>query len=108
MMRLTPFTATLSATLLASLAIAIPSPPALPHPPNGHHHDDEVAMVRSYFYVGGQYEDDGAGEHLWANQMYVEKLTPAQEPVRETPIVLIHGKGQSGTVSFMRSMRQRP
>jgi hypothetical protein len=55
-------------------------------------------MIRSYLYVGGQYEDDGNGEHVLADQMYVEKLTPAHGPIKITPIILIHGKGQTGTV----------
>ena len=61
-------------------------------------------MIRSYLYVGGQYEDDSKGEHVFGGQMYVEKLTPTHGPVKDTPIIMIHGKGQSGTVSKLRDL----
>jgi hypothetical protein len=55
-------------------------------------------MVRSYFYVGGNYEKSDNGEHVMIDQMYVEKLSPTGKHVKNTPVVLIHGKGQTGTV----------
>lgn len=61
--------------------------------------DSEVPAVRSYFYIGGQYdEDDDAGGHIFRDQMYVERLQPVDGPTNESPIVLIHGQGQTGTV----------
>ncbi|KAG9252196.1 Alpha/beta hydrolase family-domain-containing protein [Emericellopsis atlantica] len=59
----------------------------------------EVPAVRTYFYAGGQYADDGAGGEIFRDQMYVEKLVPAVHgiPMKQTPIVLIHGKAQTGT-----------
>ncbi|KAK0384138.1 hypothetical protein NLU13_8227 [Sarocladium strictum] len=96
-MRANLFTTAICVVSLGSLAVAGPSGPRAPQPPQGPHTEGESSMVRSYFYVGGQYEDDGKGEHVWSGQMYVEKLTPVRGPVKSTPIVLIHGKGQSGT-----------
>ncbi|KAK8084314.1 hypothetical protein PG997_005585 [Apiospora hydei] len=57
----------------------------------------ETPHRRSYFYVGGKYVDDGAGGHLFQDQMYVESLSPVDGPSQSTPIVLIHGQGQTGT-----------
>ncbi|KAF3003572.1 hypothetical protein E8E13_006481 [Curvularia kusanoi] len=58
----------------------------------------ETAAIRTFFYVGGDYTEDGAGGHIFHNQMYVEKLSPMNpqsgDPV---PIVLIHGQAQTGT-----------
>lgn len=61
----------------------------------------EVPSIRSYFYVGGDYVDDGSGkdEHIFQSQMYVEKLLPVGGVTQKYPIVLIHGQGQTGTVS---------
>lgn len=56
---------------------------------------------RTYFYVGGGYEVNSRGEHVFTNQTYVEKLTPAGGASKEHPIVLVHGKGQTGTVCSM-------
>lgn len=58
----------------------------------------EAPYRRSYFYVGGRYVDDGAGGHLFQDQMYVEKLAHVDGPSQPTPIVIIHGQGQTGTV----------
>jgi pimeloyl-ACP methyl ester carboxylesterase len=55
----------------------------------------EVPATREYFYVGGNYVPMGT-EHIFANQMYVEKLTPSN-PCQPWPLVFIHGQGQSGT-----------
>ncbi|EEU43680.1 uncharacterized protein NECHADRAFT_45269 [Fusarium vanettenii 77-13-4] len=57
----------------------------------------EVAAVRSYFYVGGGYADDGAGGQIYRDQMYVEKLIPTGGVRQRTPIVFIHGQGQTGS-----------
>jgi hypothetical protein len=59
----------------------------------------EVAAIRSFFYTGGGYADDGAGGHIFREQMYVERLQPAKGVTRATPIVIIHGQAQTGTVS---------
>lgn len=68
---------------------------------NGHHvAATETAAIRTYFYVGGGYTEDGAGGHIFKDQMYVEKLTPAtsrRTKQNPSPIVLIHGQGQTGT-----------
>jgi hypothetical protein len=32
--------------------------------------------------------------------MYVERLVPVEGPYQDTPIVLIHGQAQTGTVSL--------
>src|SRR5690242_11523601 len=68
---------------------------------HGHHvAATETAAVRTYFYVGGGYTEDGAGGHIFKDQMYVEKLTPAtsrRTKQNPSPIVLIHGQGQTGT-----------
>ena len=61
--------------------------------------DTEVPYVRSYFYTGGSYVDDGAGGHIFRDQMYVERLAPANGVKQKTPIVFIHGQAQTGTVS---------
>jgi hypothetical protein len=58
----------------------------------------EVPAQRSYMYVGGQYILNGAGQHVFADQMYVEKLTPAAGVTKPYPIVFIHGQAQTGTV----------
>ncbi|XEU95063.1 hypothetical protein FSHL1_000347 [Fusarium sambucinum] len=62
-----------------------------------HDVNSEVPAIRSFFYTGGQYVDDGEGGHVLRGQMYVEKLTPAKGPSQETPIVMIHGVAQTGT-----------
>ncbi|KAK7415750.1 hypothetical protein QQX98_005663 [Neonectria punicea] len=57
----------------------------------------EVPYVRSYFYAGGQYVDDGSGGHIFRDQMYVEKLVPVDGVTQKVPIVFIHGQAQTGT-----------
>jgi hypothetical protein len=59
---------------------------------------DEVPSKRSYMYVGGQYTLNSAGQHVFTNQMYVEKLTPAAGVTKPYPIIFIHGQAQTGTV----------
>nr|KMM72649.1 hypothetical protein CPAG_08943 [Coccidioides posadasii RMSCC 3488] len=58
----------------------------------------EVEHTRRYFYVGGRYEDNGKGEHVFKDQMYVEHLSPTGGVRRQYPIVFLHGHGQTGTV----------
>ncbi|KAJ4266113.1 hypothetical protein NW762_004091 [Fusarium torreyae] len=60
-------------------------------------HEAEIPATRSFFYAGGRYVDDGDGGHIFRDQMYVEKLVPANGPSKETPIVMIHGMAQTGT-----------
>lgn len=64
-----------------------------------HDANSEVPAVRSFFYTGGQYVDDGQGGRVFRGQMYVEKLVPPKGPSKDTPIVMIHGVAQTGTVS---------
>lgn len=59
----------------------------------------EVPAIRSYFYIGGEYADDGNGGHIFRNQMYIEHLKPINGVTQDAPIVLIHGQAQTGTVS---------
>lgn len=51
--------------------------------------------------AGGSYTDDGTGEgtHALQGQMYVEHLRPLKGANHSYPLVMIHGAGQSGTVS---------
>ena len=62
----------------------------------------EVPAQREYMYVGGQYTLNSVGQHVFANQMYVEKLTPAAGATKPHPIVFIHGQAQTGTVRIKR------
>lgn len=59
---------------------------------------NEDPYQRSYAYFGGQYVDDGSGQHVFTNQMYVERLTPVGVALKPHPIVFIHGQAQTGTV----------
>ncbi|KLU80905.1 hypothetical protein MAPG_00002 [Magnaporthiopsis poae ATCC 64411] len=59
--------------------------------------DGEVPYVRTYFYAGGRYVDDGNGGKIFRDQMYVEKLLPAGGVTQTRPVVLIHGQAQTGT-----------
>jgi hypothetical protein len=59
----------------------------------------EAFAAREYFYVGGSYVNTTSG-HLFANQMYVEKLIPKKSTQRY-PLVFIHGQAQTGTVSSL-------
>lgn len=61
----------------------------------------EEPHVRSFFYAGGGYADDGTGNHIFRDQMYVEHLSPEDGATHETPIVLIHGQAQTGSVSLL-------
>ncbi len=65
---------------------------------------NELPVAREYFYVGGSYVYvEKSGQHIFSNQMYVEKLIPSR-PRQPYPLVLIHGNGQTGTVSTTSSM----
>ncbi|KAK2738235.1 hypothetical protein FQN55_000650 [Onygenales sp. PD_40] len=55
-----------------------------------------MVHTRDYFYVGGGYINTEKG-HIFQNQMYVEKLSPASGSTRKFPVVFLHGRGQSGT-----------
>lgn len=59
----------------------------------------EAFAAREYFYVGGSYVNTTSG-HLFANQMYVEKLIP-KKSTQKYPLVFIHGQAQTGTVSSL-------
>jgi hypothetical protein len=61
---------------------------------------DEVAHIRDFFYMGGQYISDGAGGHVFSDQMYVERLQPSSGIKQDYPIVLMHGQAQTGTVRY--------
>ncbi|EAU39414.1 conserved hypothetical protein [Aspergillus terreus NIH2624] len=67
-----------------SILAAIPLALAIPH-------------HRSYFYAGGNYTLTSSGEHIYTNQIYVERLTPLNGPTQPHPIVLIHGVDQTAT-----------
>ena len=64
---------------------------------------DEVPHTRSYFYVGGRYDSDEKGVTTYRDQMYTERLLPVGGVTQKTPIVLIHGQAQTGTVSKPRA-----
>lgn len=61
------------------------------------HRRFEEPHTRTFFYVGGGYKADEKGQHKFHNQVYVERLSPLGA-IQDTPIVLIHGQGQTGTV----------
>lgn len=59
----------------------------------------ETACHREHFFVGGEYIEDtrsAFGGYTMRNQMYVECLTPVGGAKRTSPLVFIHGGGQSG------------
>jgi hypothetical protein len=68
----------------------------------------EVPSIRSYFYIGGEYADDGKGGHIFRNQMYIEHLKPINGITQNLPIVLIHGQAQTGTVSWHPKLIAHP
>ncbi|KAA8644968.1 hypothetical protein EYZ11_004483 [Aspergillus tanneri] len=57
----------------------------------------EITYHREYLYVGGQYVQNADGDHLFSDQMYVEKLTPSGGVSKPHPVVFIHGQAQTGT-----------
>lgn len=60
---------------------------------------DEVPMIRDYLQVGGQYVENSAGEHVLADQIYVEHLLPIGGSTQPQPLIMIHGSAQTATVS---------
>ena len=58
----------------------------------------EAFASRTYFYVGGSYEEGEDGESYMSGQMYVEHLMPSHGVTQPYPLVLIHGAAQTGTV----------
>jgi hypothetical protein len=64
----------------------------------------EAFAAREYFYVGGSYVNTSTG-HIFANQMYVEKLIP-KKTTQTYPLVFIHGQAQTGTVSSLMPLLQ--
>ena len=63
-----------------------------------HSNVKEAFASRDFFYIGGSYVDDGTGGHVFADQMYVEHIVPMHVS-QKYPIVLIHGGGQTGSVT---------
>jgi hypothetical protein len=61
----------------------------------------EALHQRDFFYIGGRYVAGAAG-NLTYDQLYVEKLTPATGVNQSNPVVLFHGGGTSGVVSYPR------
>ncbi len=62
--------------------------------------DVEAPHRRNIFYAGGQYVLSGTGpNHVLADQLYVEQLTPLGGKRQPHPLVFYHGGGISGTVS---------
>lgn len=79
---------------LLGLVTAVPSPAS-----KRDYGSLEVAHIRSFFFVGQNYVDNGKGEHVFTNQLYVERLQPAGGITKAAPVLLMHGNGQTGTVS---------
>lgn len=63
------------------------------------HHPTDVDAIslaeHSYFYAGARYSEVN-GRTLSHGGMYVEKFAPLEQ-TRETPVVMFHGGGQTGT-----------
>ncbi|KAL1615316.1 hypothetical protein SLS54_009097 [Diplodia seriata] len=55
----------------------------------------ESLHYRDIFYVGGHYVETAAG-NLTYDQLYVEKLTPADGVSQPNPVIFFHGGGTSG------------
>lgn len=66
----------------------------------------EYCAKREYFYIGGGYADDGTGSEIFTDQMYVERLVPAEGSTKPFPILFIHGNAQTGTVSGVLQLRR--
>ena len=60
----------------------------------------ESLHYRDCFYVGGRYVASASG-NLTYDQLYVEKLTPANGVNQSHPVVLFHGGGTSGVVRYL-------
>lgn len=85
---------TIAAFLLGWLA-AVPRADGTKRPSSD---KGEVAMVRSYFMIGGSYDEDVAGGRILRDQMYVEHMKPPHGVHQPYPIVMIHGGSQTGSV----------
>ncbi|KAK2589406.1 hypothetical protein QQS21_012919 [Conoideocrella luteorostrata] len=68
----------------------------------------EVPSIRTYFYAGGEYVDDGKGGCLFSGQMYVEKLVPLGGVTQKWPIVLFHGNGMTGALTSLQNFVNKP
>jgi pimeloyl-ACP methyl ester carboxylesterase len=93
------FLASATGFLLLGRAATFAPNPAFHHLSGMNSTSAETPLSREYFYVGGKYVDDGKGvdEHIFAGQMYVEKLTSTVSCQKPHPLVFIHGQGQTGT-----------
>lgn len=61
-------------------------------------HSDEVFAKRTYFYVGGEYQEIAeANGTLRVGQMYVEKLAPIQACENCLSLVFWEGAAQTAT-----------
>lgn len=68
----------------------------------------EAPHDRAVFYAGGQYVcRANSTDHILANQIYVEQLTPVNGVKQPYPLVFIHGGGISGTVRGCVSVSAR-
>lgn len=66
----------------------------------------ESLYQRDFFYIGGRYVPTTLG-NLTYDQIYVEKLTPARGVHQKHPVVLFHGGGVSGAVSFLMTVSRK-
>ncbi|KAL8825380.1 MAG: hypothetical protein Q9191_004453 [Dirinaria sp. TL-2023a] len=83
--------------LMWPLLVVMPRAFVLATSPLNPNRSPEALATRSYFYVGGEYVDDGTGMHLFTDQMYVEKLVPQGGAKHQEAIIFIHGQAQTGT-----------
>lgn len=83
--------------LLAALLLAALLPAHALSPQYGP--SRELPYIRDYFYTGGRYVDDGTrtGQHIFVDQIYVERLSPVNGTSKQYPIIFIHGQAQTGT-----------
>jgi hypothetical protein len=99
----------IAATMIPLLKTAVVEPKSVHRQLDMNATSQETPVIREYFYVGGRYVDDGTGtgQHIFQDQMYVEKLRlaiscPKASPI--SPLVFIHGQGQTGTVSLFSQL----
>lgn len=62
--------------------------------------ENDTPHTRYHFYVGGNHTETKSGRYF-CNQMYVERLTPLSTSRQPYPVVLVHGRGQSGTAGCL-------